>query len=387
MNVAYFDCCSGAAGDMILGALVGAGLPMKRLTGELGKLPLGQYRIVRRRGKDFAGVNLHVEVKEEPRHSDYKSLDAMIAGSKLERGVTELARDILRRLAVAEGRVHGRPVERVHFHEVGATDSLVDIVGAAIGFAHFKFSSIHSSPLPMSRGSVSCAHGELPVPAPATLELLKGVPLEGTKVKGELVTPTGAAILTAVTSHFGECPLQKIQRVGVGFGDADLPGRPNILRLMIGEGFRVAVMEADIDDMNPELYGHATERLFAAGAVDVSLAAVQMKKGRPGTRVSCVVPWGLREGVADVMLAETTTFGVRYWPAERRVLTRELKTQKIKRNKITLKVGRDACGKVVKAVPEYESVRRLARKSGRPIAELYAEALGTAAGFIDRRIK
>jgi len=387
MSTAYFDCFCGVAGDMVLGALVDAGLPIKRLRSELGKLPLGSYRIVRKKGEDFAGVNLHVEVGREPAHADYASLDRMIASSRLAKGVKGTAREILRRLAEAEAGVHGKPLERVHFHEVGATDSLVDIVGSAVGFDYFGFDSIHSSPLPMSRGKVKCAHGTLPVPAPATLELLKGVPLERTGIKNEIVTPTGAAILTTVASHFGECPLQSLKRVGVGFGDSKVKGRPNILRLMIGEGFRVSVMEADIDDMNPEVYGHVTERCFAAGAVDVSLMAVQMKKGRPGTRVSCVVPWGRNDAVADTLLAETTTFGVRYWPAERRVLARELETRSVRRGRIRFKVGRDSEGRVVKAVPEYEDVRKLAKKQRRSLWEVHAEAMSEGLKLVDRSDK
>jgi pyridinium-3,5-bisthiocarboxylic acid mononucleotide nickel chelatase len=270
---------------------------------------------------------------------------------------------------------------------VGATDSLVDVVGAAIGFDYFGFDEIHASPLPMSRGEVRCAHGVLPVPAPATVELLKGVPLERTRVTGELVTPTGAAILTSVVSHFGECPLQAIARVGIGFGDRAIPGRPNMLRLLVGEGFPIVVVEADIDDMNPEFAGYAMERLFAAGAQDVTFLPIQMKKDRPALRLSCIVPWEAKDRAIDAMLRETTTFGVRYWPAERRVLTRELSTERVRRERLTFKVGFDPDGKAVKAMPEFEGLRKLARRTHRPLPELYAEALAEGRRLIARRRK
>lgn len=378
MATAYFDCFSGAAGDMILGAFVDAGLPLRKLTRKLRLLPIGSFEIKRNRGWDFSGTNLHVIAKREPKHTDYTSLDKALAKSRLEKGERDLARAILSRLAHAEARVHGVSINRVHFHEVGAVDSLVDIAGAAIAVHHFGFDGIHASPLPMARGRVKCRHGVLPVPAPATLELLKGVPLEPTQVQQEMVTPTGAAILAEICSHFGECPLQKIEKVGIGFGDRTIPGRPNCLRLMIGEGFSAVAIEADIDDMNPELFENAMEKIFAAGAVDGTLTPVQMKKNRPGVRLSCIAPAGVKEGVIDVILAETTTFGVRYWPLERKMLTRELVKGKVKRGSIAFKIGRDAKGRIVKAMPEFEDVKKLARKTRRPLPEVYAEALAAS---------
>ncbi len=375
MSIAYFDCFSGASGDMILGALVDAGAPLTKITRELTKLGVGDFRIERKRAKGFAGTDLRVVAIEEPDHAHYADIDAAVAASRISKGARELARDVFRRLAEAEARVHGTTMERVHFHEVGAVDSIVDIVGSAIAFEHMGFGEIHCSPLPLSSGTVRCAHGELPVPAPATLELIRGVPLEKTNVKGELVTPTGAAILTAVASHFGACPLQRIDRVGVGHGDREIKGRPNILRLMIGDGFRAVAIEADIDDMNPELFENAMGRMFAAGAVDVTLQPIQMKKNRPGVRLACIAPWDAKERVIDVMLAETTTFGVRYWSAERKMLARELGTSKIKAGKFNLKIGRDESGCIVKAMPEFEEVKRLACKAKRPVVDIYNDAM------------
>ncbi len=374
-SIAYFDCFSGVAGDMILGALVDAGLPLAKLTRELERLPLSGYRLVRdRTRRDVRGVNLHVEVQREPKHSGYTDLDAMIARSRLQKPVIEMARAILERLAKAEARVHGVRLDRVHFHEVGAVDSLVDIVGSAIGFHHFGFSAVHASPLPMNRGQVRCAHGQMPVPAPATMELMKGVPLEPTKVREEIVTPTGAAILATVAEQFGECPLQVVKKVGYGYGDKVIPGLPNALRLMIGEGFPVLCVQATIDDMNPELYDGVLDALFAAGAVDVDLAAVQMKKNRPGIKLSALVPWEHKDAVIAVFLRETSTFGVRYWPAERKVLTRTIETRTVHKGKVRFKLGFDADGTCLKAVPEYADVKKLAQKSKRPLIDLYHEA-------------
>jgi uncharacterized protein (DUF111 family) len=200
-----------------------------------------------------------------------------------------------------------------------------------------------------------------------------------------MVTPTGAAILTTVASHFGECPLQTVIRVGTGFGDREIPGFPNVVRLLIGEGFPTMVVQANIDDMNPQIFDHVIDRLFAAGAVDVDLAAVQMKKNRPGVRLSALVPWERKENVIEVILAETTTFGVRYWPVERRMLIRELAKEKKKSGAITFKVGRDSKGRIVKALPEYEDVRKLARKTKRPLVDVYQEALAQGRRLVKSR--
>ncbi|MBN1283569.1 MAG: nickel pincer cofactor biosynthesis protein LarC [Proteobacteria bacterium] len=384
MTIAYFDCFSGASGDMILGALVDAGAPLAKITRELAKLRIGEFRIDKRKRKDFAGTDLRVVALAEPDHAHYGDIDRAISRAPIAKGAKELAREVFRRLAEAEARVHGTTVEKVHFHEVGAVDSIVDIVGSAIALEQMGFREVHCSPLPLSRGTVRCAHGELPVPAPATLELIRGVPLRKTDVEGELVTPTGAAILTAVASHFGESPLQRIDRVGVGFGDRKIPGRPNILRLMIGDGFRAVAIESDMDDMNPELFDNAMQRMFAAGAVDVTLQPIQMKKNRPGVRLACVAPWAAKDRVIDAVLSETTTFGVRYWDVERRMLARELAKGRLKRGGISFKIGRDGSGRIVKAVPEHEDVKRIAKRQRRPLIDVYNEATAESAGIVRR---
>ncbi len=386
MSVAYFDCFSGVAGDMVLGSMVDAGLSMKLLRKELKKLNLGSYELKKARGKlPISGTNIQVLVKKDLPVTDYSSLDKMISKSGLKKNVRDLSRSILERLARAEAKVHGAAIDEVHFHEVGTTDSMVDIVGAAIGFDYFKFSSIHSSPIPMTHGRVKCAHGTFPVPAPATMELLKGVPLEPAPVRDEIVTPTGAAIITAVVESFGECPLQRVDRVGYGYGDKVFPKIPNALRLMIGDGFPVVVVEANIDDMNPQIFDYVIERLFSVGAVDVDLTAIQMKENRPAIKLSAMVPWKLKDAAMDVILAETTTFGVRYYPVERKMLFRNFKKKKMRSCDMIFKIGTDVEGNVVKISPEYREVKKLARKLKRPVIDVYREMLVVASKMKDLR--
>lgn len=375
MAIAYFDCYSGVAGDMILGALIDVGLPIGHLRRQLALVRIGSFEIVKDRSKkSIAGTNIHVRVKRQHGERHYPEIDRMIAGSRLPRGVKELARTVFERLGRAEARVHGIALSRVHFHEVGAVDSVVDIVGAAIGLDYFGFESIHSSPLPITRGRVKTAHGWLPIPAPATMELLKGIPVERGPVRDELVTPTGAAILTSVCESFGENPLHRIDKVGYGFGDKVFPDIPNALRLMVGEGYRVVVIQADIDDMNPQVYDHVIDCLFDCGAADVELAPVQMKKNRPAVRLSVLCPWERKDDVMDLILRETTTFGVRYFPVERKILERKLVIRNTRFGNISFKIGLDDRGRAIKAVPEYDDVKKLAKKLRRPLLDIYADA-------------
>jgi len=382
MSSCYFDCFSGAAGDMILGAMLDAGLPMKYLLSELKKLKVGDYRIVKAHGHmPIKGTNIRIEVKKELGHGEYSWIDKTIEKSSLSPAVKELSRAIFGTIARAEAKVHGVSLDKVHFHEVGATDSIVDIVGAAIGFEYFGFDSVSASPLPMSRGKVKCAHGFLPLPAPATAEILKGIPTEPAIVKGELVTPTGAAILKTACEFFGESPIQKIERVGYGYGDKVFEEMPNALRMIVGEGFPMIVIQANIDDMNPQIFDYVIESLFSIGAADVDMAPVQMKKNRPAVRISALVPWGLKDDAIDIFLRETTTFGVKYWPVDRKVLCRKMVEKKVRRGKLRFKLGLDDDGRVIKAVPEYDDVKALAAKTGKPMIDLYLEAQSDARRF------
>lgn len=371
MTIAYFDCFSGAAGDMILGALIDCGMPLAHLRRELKLLPLAGYDIeIFKRKKPIKGTDVRVAVKKDINHSGYRSIDSMISKSRLSKPVKELSRAIFEKLGRAEAKVHGKTLDHVHFHEVGAIDSIVDIVGSAIGFDYFKFGEIYASPLPMSRGRIKCAHGFLPVPAPATIELMKGIPVEPASVRGELVTPTGAAILKTVVKHFGECPIQKVEHIGYGYGDKKFPGHINALRLIAGEGFPAVVIECDIDDMNPQIYDYVMEKMFDAGASDVNLMPIQMKKMRPATRIHVVSPWDKKDALIDILLKETTTFGVRYFSVERKVLIRELATKRTKFGKVRFKIGLDASGRVIKKTPEYEDVLKIAKRTHQPLLKI-----------------
>lgn len=382
MSSCYFDCFSGVAGDMLLGAMLDAGLPMKHLLAELKKLKVGDYRIVKVNGHmPIKGTNIRVEVKKELGHGEYSWIDKTIEKSLLSPAVKELARAIFGTVARAEAKVHGVSVDKVHFHEVGATDSIVDIVGAAIGFEYFGFDSIAASPLPIARGKVKCAHGFLPVPAPATMEILKGIPTEPALVKEELVTPTGVAILKTACEFFGESPIQKIERVGYGYGDKVFDEMPNALRMIVGEGFPMIVIQANIDDMNPQIFDHVIESLFAVGAADVDMAPIQMKKNRPAIKISALVPWQIKDYAIEILLRETTTFGVKYWPVDRKVLCRKMVEKKVRHGKLRFKLGLDDDGRVIKAVPEYDDVKALAAKTGKPMIEIYLAAQSEARKF------
>lgn len=371
MAIAYFDCFSGIAGDMVLAALVDCGLPFSHLKKELSKLNLKGYTLKQeRKNNQIAGTKIHVLVKQGPNSCDYKTIREIINTSKLSKSVKDRALSIFERLARAEAKVHGVSLDKVHFHEVGDIDSIIDIVGSAIGFDYFGFKEIYSSPLPITRGRIKAKHGLLPVPAPATAHLIKGIPLEKAPVSEEIVTPTGAAIITTMAKHFGECPLQKVEKVGYGFGDKVFPKIPNALRLMIGEGYPVVIIEANIDDMNPQVYDYVMERLFKVGAVDVTLQSIQMKKNRPGILLQCQAPWNKKDAAMDVILKETTSIGVRYYPVERKVLRRELKTICTKYGPVRVKVVSDDKGQVLKHLPEYEDVKKLSLKSKRPILNI-----------------
>lgn len=384
----YFDCFAGIAGDMILGAMCDAGLPLAHLERALRRLDVRGYRLwrrVERRGA-LGGVHLVVDVAHAPHHHHdwhahhhYPEIHRLIGRSRLPKPVRQLAQAIFHRLALAEAKAHRVPVRRVHFHEVGAVDSIVDIVGAAIGFHYFDFAAVYSSPLPISRGFVRSAHGRLPVPPPATMELLTGVPLVTAPVRAELVTPTGAAILTVVAAGFGECPLRVVERVGYGLGDRHFRQVPNALRLMIGEGAPVVAIEANIDDSSPQLYEYLIEELLRAGALDVTVRPVLMKKRRPAVQVQALCEEAARAAVTRSLLRETTSFGVRYYPVERCMLAREMRPVRTKYGVVRVKIGstgpRAGEGEVVQSAPEYEDCKHLARKCNVPLREIYRVAL------------
>lgn len=333
MSVAYFDCFSGISGNMVLGALLDAGLELNDLREGLAHLDIAGYVIraetVSRGG--LRGTHVTVELAGHGPERHLRDIEAIITGSALPERIQAQSLVIFRRLALAEAKVHGMPVDHVHFHEVGAVDAIVDVVGAVVGFDRLGIEQIYASPVRVGRGTVTCAHGVMPVPAPATAELLKGVPTYGRDVDAELVTPTGAAILTALVQGFGAAPPMAVAQIGYGAGTRELP-HPNVLRISIGEGAedavgyeqdQITVIETNIDDMNPEFYEHVCGRLFDAGAVDVSLTPITMKHSRPGVCLSVLVTEHRMSEVVDVLFRETTTIGVRFNTMRRWKLRRE----------------------------------------------------------------
>lgn len=380
MRVLYFDCFAGIAGDMTIAALLDLGLPLEHLRQELGKLglPLSTYTLttesVKRKG--IAATHFTVLVAEDPPHRHYSDIVALIRQSALAPPVKDKALSIFLRLAEAEAKVHGMAVADVHFHEVGAVDSIVDIVGVAIGLEYFAIEALHVSPLPMGSGYVDTAHGKLPVPAPATAELLRGLPVHGETGPGERVTPTGAAIVAALGSAFGNTPAMEVTAIGYGAGSRDFDDLPNVLRLVLGETDQrrqkdeIFVLETHIDDMNPEVLGFLMDRLFQSGALDVTFSPLQMKKNRPGTRVTVITAMGKRDELVRLILAESTAIGLRYYPVERVTLFRSIEERQTTLGPVKVKVvtGQDHVRRVV---PEFEECRRLAEEKGLPLMDVY----------------
>jgi uncharacterized protein (TIGR00299 family) protein len=377
MRIAGFLCPAGASGDMILGALVDAGCPPAAIEQALSALGVAGWRLapkpVERGG--LRATRLVVETDAGVRFHGLADLLAPIERSGLAPGVKARAGAILRRLAEAESRVHGVPVEAVHFHEVGALDTLVDVVGAVAALDALGVEAVHVSPLPLGGGSVETAHGRLPVPAPATAELLRGFTVYDSGIAAELVTPTGAAILTTLATP-GRLPAMTVEAVGAGAGARELP-IPNLLRVLIGSAGRppgtetetITAVEATIDDMSPQLYEPLLERLLEAGALDVHLTPVIMKRSRPGVVVTALAPPDRAGDLASVLFRETTTIGVRWRELERARLPREMVRVDTGAGAVTFKVSRLA-GRVVTVTPEFEEVRRLARERGVPVREL-----------------
>lgn len=335
MKIAYFDCPSGISGNMILGALIDAGLDPVYLRKELSGLRLTAYslRLKKIKKLGIAGTHLDVKVKEQQRHRGLKDIHSIIKKSKLSRTVKKLSSAIFRRLAEAEAKVHGIPVNKVHFHEVGAVDAIIDIVGACSGIEKLGIEKIYCSPLPSGKGKIVHAHGLLPNPAPAAAELLKGVPTYSAGIKGELVTPTGAAIITTLADSFGGLPRMKVESIGYGAGTMDLP-IPNLLRIFIGEAQipaeRDAVLqiETNIDDMNPKLYDRAIRNLMKAGALDASVQPIRMKKFREAVKLVVLCRPEDRGKILDAVFTETTTIGVRIYLVQREKLRREIRAGK-----------------------------------------------------------
>lgn len=385
MNLAYFDCFSGISGDMVLGALVDAGCELARLEEELRRLSVSGWKISAAkvaRGS-LTATQVTVETSEHHPHRSLGTILDLIARAGLSPRVADRASRVFRRLGEAEARIHNVPVERVHFHEVGAVDAIVDIVGACVGFELLGVEEFACSALNVGGGQVKTQHGMLPVPAPATAELLRGAATYSTGIERELVTPTGAALVSTLASRFGPQPAMAVRAIGYGAGSAELREQPNILRLFVGEAVareaagsseeEVVVLEANIDDMNPQIYGYFVERALAEGALDVFSTSVQMKKGRPGQLLTVLCEPAAMDHLADVIFRETTTIGLRSYTTRRRVLERETVPVETPLGPIRMKISR-LNGHVLNATPEYEDCRRIATEHGLPLRQVLAEA-------------
>lgn len=384
MKIIYFDCFAGISGDMTLGALIGAGADPEKLREMLSGLGVSGYKLeVKETEKNHISatdVEVVLEHHHEHHHRRLGDILAIIDGSDLSDWVKEKSRLIFTRLAEAEAKVHGSTLEDVHFHEVGAVDAIVDIVGAAICLELLGKPKVVSSPMPTFIGFATGSHGTFPLPAPATLELLKNVPWREVGAEGELVTPTGAAIITAIASEYGPMPPMTVEKIGYGAGTQD-HGFPNVLRVMLGEtsdsrfnSDAVMVIQTNIDDLNPQFYDSVMSRLFDAGALDVFLSPIQMKKNRPGTLLSVISSPEHEWKVIKTVLRETSTLGVRVQRMDRVCLDRRWEEMDTKFGSVRIKIGH-INGEVINASPEYDDCKRAADKHNVPVKQVYDEAI------------
>jgi pyridinium-3,5-bisthiocarboxylic acid mononucleotide nickel chelatase len=383
----YIDAIAGVAGDMLLGALIDAGAPETRV--REGLEPLGVDIVVTRTERHGIGAaRLEVVAAQEHVHRDWAAVRKLIDAAELPTRAHARAHDAFRRLAEAEGAIHGVPPDEVHFHEVGAIDALADVCGTALALEALDIDEIACSPLPAPRGLITAAHGRLPLPAPATLELLKGAPLEGVDLTTELVTPTGAALVAAVATRYGALPAMVLESTGYGAGARDLQDRPNLVRAIVGvtseaPARRPAVLLAcNLDDLSPELVPDAAQACTDAGALDVWVAPVQMKKGRPGMVLSAVARPDREAAVAEAMLRSTSTLGVRTTALHRYELDRETRTVTVEGRPVAVKLGR-LHGEIVNVAPEHDDVAGVAAALGRPVKAVWGAAWAAAQREID----
>ncbi len=380
-NILYFDCISGISGDMVLGALFHLGVPIDKIIDKLHLLSIGEFKLKVERKKvayiETIKINITFEEREK-KGRRFHDIIQIIESSNLSKKEKDLSIKIFSILAKAEAEVHGIPVEEVHFHEVGALDSIVDIVGVSCGIVELGLPEIHTSPLPISRGIIECQHGLLPLPAPAVLNILKGFPLYGIEEEVELITPTGAAILKALSPKIETFPKIIIEKVGYGAGNNITRTRPNILRLLFGKSWEhameeeILVFQVNIDDMNPQHFEYLTEKLFNAGALDVTISQIQMKKGRPGVCLEVLSPLHIKDIIAKLIFTNTSSPGLRYHISSRIVLEREIKTIDSPMGKFRIKIWQDP-EKRLQVYPEYEDIKRIAIEKNLPIKEVYKE--------------
>jgi uncharacterized protein (TIGR00299 family) protein len=387
MKIAYFDCFSGISGDMTVGALIDAGLKVETLEEELKKLGLFGYRLEVNKvvKKGISATQFKVKTKEEGVERRFKDILDILEKSKLDEEIKKKSKKIFLNIAQVESKIHQKDIDKIHFHEIGGLDSIIDITSAVIGIKTLGIEEIYSSALPVGKGFVKCAHGVIPVPAPATLELLKNIPTYSGGIESEMITPTGAAIISTLAKSFGERPLMKIERTGYGAGEKEFI-IPNLLRVSIGEkilkegnlkdGYvsdEAVLIETNIDDMNPEFYDYIMDQLFSQGALDVFLTPIQMKKNRPTHMLSVVVYEQDLKEILEVLFSESTTLGVRIREIKRLRLAQQNFIAETKYGKIKVKVGIFK-GEIKNIAPEYEDCKNKAKQHQVPLKEVYDEA-------------
>ncbi|MBU1036030.1 nickel pincer cofactor biosynthesis protein LarC [bacterium] len=386
MKIAYFDCFSGISGDMTVGALLDAGLEIETLEKELKKLGLSGYQLEVNKvvKKGISATQFKVKIKEEGVERRFKDILTIFEKSKLDEEIKKETKKIFFNIAQAESKIHQKDIDKIHFHEIGGLDSIIDVTAAVIGIKTLGIEEIHSSALPVGKGFVKCAHGVIPVPAPATLELLKNIPTYSGGIESEMITPTGAAIIGTLAKSFGERPLMKIERIGYGAGEKEFT-IPNLLRVSIGEkilkdenlkdGYvsdEAVLIETNIDDMNPEFYDYIMEQLFSQGALDVFLTPIQMKKNRPAHMLSIIVYEQDLKEILEVLFSESTTLGVRIREIKRLRLAQQNFIAETKYGKIRIKVG--IFKREIKNIaPEYEDCKKMAKQHQVPLKEVYEE--------------
>jgi uncharacterized protein (TIGR00299 family) protein len=386
MKVAYFDCQSGISGDMLLGALVDCDISLDAIKKSLALLPIQGFEILVNRVNKAGLISTQVEVRVDDNVKERRlaELLTLIQESQLPEKIKVKTLDVFQRIGVAEARIHGLDVEKVHLHELGGLDTIVDVVGVFVGMDMLNIEKVFASPLPLGSGYIQSAHGTIPLPAPATLALLEGVPIVGSEFKKELVTPTGAALLTSLVQEFGIIPPMRLLKTGYGAGKRDLP-IPNVLRLLIGEVIepsssnypfreeKLVCLECNIDNMNPEIYSYLSECLFNTGALDVSLIPIYMKKNRPGTLVKVLCSEEIAENLIDILFSETTTLGARKYSVNRYSVERHITQVTTPYGSVNVKFSKKG-DKSWNYTPEYEDCRQLASKHHIPIIKIYRAA-------------
>jgi len=388
MKILYFDCPMGISGDMFLGALIDLGVDLGMILRELKKLPLGGEKIEVKTAKEIrhsiTGTSFRVKMRESHHHRTFKDIRALIKNSRLSPSVKGLSTSIFKTIAMAEAKIHGISADRVHFHEVGAMDSIIDIVGASVAVTSLGIERFFSSPIPLGTGKVKTMHGTLPVPAPATLEILKGVPVRESDVPFELTTPTGAAIVKTLTEAYGSVPDMVMDKIGYGAGKKDFKEAANLLRVVVGRrGDKrehdggLFILETNIDDMSPQIAGYLMERLFEQGALDVFFTPVTMKKTRPGMLLTVLSTHERKEGLIDTIFDESTSIGVRTYPVDRRILERKIVKVRTPWGPVRVKVSlRD--GAAINIQPEYDDCRAAAANKGVPLKKVMDAAKAAA---------